>query len=211
MPTSLLVLHGYTMNGETMRRHMAALAAQFPSALRVVYASAPHPCSAEAVERFYGASSLNRPAPPYLAWWDATDDGTEYRGWEATRDELRALVADEGPVGVLGFSQGAILGAFLAAAAQHGQFPPLQFAVLIAGRTPRATAFQPLFDRTLSLPSLHVWGERDGMAEGSRELTGHFDASTSEVVTWDGTHRVPAAGPGASAIVRFVERHIAAE
>src|SRR5882724_4534508 len=133
MPTSLLVLHGYTMNGDTMRQHMAALAAQFSPLLRVVYCSAPHACPAEAVERFYGGSSLNRLAPPHLAWWDATDDGREYRGWEATREHVRALLVEHAPAGVLGFSQGAILGAALAAAAEHGEFPSPKFAVLIAG------------------------------------------------------------------------------
>jgi pimeloyl-ACP methyl ester carboxylesterase len=205
--TSLVVLHGYTMNGDTMRAHMAGLAARFPGGLRVIYASAPHACSEASVERFYGGSSLTRLAAPHLMWWDATDDGREYRGWEETRDHLRALFQQHSPAGVLGFSQGGILAAALAASSMDGQFPAPRFAILIAGRTPRATVFEPLFARAIAVPSLHVWGERDGMAEGSRGLVDHFQESTRQVVTWPGPHRVPVEGPAADAIADFVQRY----
>jgi predicted esterase len=205
MPVALLVLHGYTMNAETMREHMKGLASQFPEGVKVVYASAPQTCSAGGVDRFYGASK--RLPPPYLTWWDSSDDGTEYRGWEAARDAVRSLLNEHGPAGVLGFSQGAILASALAAWSERGDIPALRFVMLVAGRTPRATALQPLFERPIRVPSIHVWGERDGMAEGSRELTGRFDEATREVVTWEGTHRVPSKGPGADAIVRMLRRH----
>jgi predicted esterase len=204
MPLSLIVLHGYTMNGETMRGHMHALASQFPDDVNVVYASAPLTCSDGAVDRFYGGSTLKRLPPPYLTWWDSTDDGTEYRGWEAARDRVRQLMGEQGPIGVLGFSQGAILASAVAAWSERGDLPPLRFAILVAGRVPRATALQPLFERPIRVPSLHVFGQRDGMADGSRELMTRFDESTREVATWDGTHRVPIDGPGADAIVGMV-------
>jgi len=204
MQSSLLVLHGYTMNGETMREHMSGLASQFPESVKVVYASAPQHCSTASVDRFYGGSTLKRLPPPYLTWWDATDDGTEYRGWEAARDGVRSLVTEHGPVGVLGFSQGAILASAIAAWSERGDVPPLRFVILVAGRVPRATALQPLFENPIRVPSLHIWGDRDGMAEGSRELVTRFDEATREVATWNGTHRVPTEGTAADAIVRRV-------
>jgi predicted esterase len=208
MPVSLIVLHGYTMNGETMRDHMSDLAARFPDGVKVVYASAPHVCSDGGVERFYGGSSLKRLPPPYLTWWDANDDGTEYRGWEAARDRVRYLVTEHGPAGVLGFSQGAILASAVAAWSERGDVPPIGFVALVAGRVPRATALHSLFERPIGVPSLHVWGERDGMAEGSRELISRFSEATREVATWNGPHRVPGEGPGADAIVRMVGRYV---
>jgi predicted esterase len=204
MPLSLIVLHGYTMNGQTMREHMHALASQFLDDVNVVYASAPQTCPDDSVDRFYGGSTLKRLRPPYLTWWDSTDDGMEYRGWETARDGVRSLLNEHGPAGVLGFSQGAILASALAAWSERGDIPPLRFVILVAGRVPRATALQPLFDRPISVPSLHVYGARDGMADGSRELVTRFDEATREVATWDGTHRVPIEGPGADAIVRMV-------
>jgi pimeloyl-ACP methyl ester carboxylesterase len=206
MQSSLIVLHGYTMNGETMRGHMSGLASRFADGVNVVYASAPQHCSASSVDRFYGGSTLKRSPPPYLRWWDSTDDGTEYRGWEAARESVRALVTEHGPAGVLGFSQGAILASMVAAWSERGEIPPLRFVILVAGRVPRATALQPLFEKPIRVPSLHIWGERDGMADGSRELVTRFDEATREVATWNGTHRVPIDGPAADAIVAIVRR-----
>jgi len=205
MPASLLVLHGYTMNGDTMRGHMAALAARFPPAMNVVYASAPHACSETSVERFYAGASVRRLPPPHLMWWNATDDGTEYRGWETSRDGLLALMRQHAPVGVLGFSQGAMMTALLATAWEE-LAPLLGFVIVVAGRTPRATALTPFFERPIRVPSLHVWGTRDGMSAVSPELVQCFDESTRQVVTWSGGHRVPVDGPGADAIADFVAR-----
>jgi predicted esterase len=203
---TLLVLHGYTMNSDTMREHIAPLSAGFPPDVSLVIPAAPHACSEASVERFYAGTGLTRLPPPYLTWWDATDDGSEYRGWEQSRDALAALVEQHAPVGVLGFSQGAIVASVLSAMASRGILPGLSFVILVAGGTPRATALAPLFDDTIRIPSLHVWGERDGLAERSRELSGRFDESTSSVVTWPGGHRVPPGGPAADAIADFVRR-----
>ncbi|HEX4340943.1 MAG TPA: hypothetical protein VH062_33775 [Polyangiaceae bacterium] len=204
--STLLVLHGYTMNGSVMQDHMASLAARFPPGMRVVYPSAPLACPTDAVERFYGASAKRLPGP-HLTWWDASDDGTEYRGWESARDGLHALIREHAPVGVLGFSQGAIVTTALAATAPPEIAASLGFVVLVAGRAPRATALAPHLLQPIRVPSLHVWGERDGMATVSAELVPHFDATGREVATWAGGHRVPVGGPGADAIVSFVSRH----
>ena len=203
---TLLVLHGYTMNSDTMREHIAPLSAGFPPDATLVIPSAPHACSEASVERFYGATGLTRLPPPYLTWWDATDDGSEYRGWERSRDFLAALIEEHAPVGVLGFSQGAILASVLGAMASKGMLPGLSFIILVAGRTPRATALMSLFDEPIRTRSLHVWGERDGLAGSSRELSERFDESTREVVTWPGGHRVPLGGPAAVTIANFLQR-----
>lgn len=203
---ALLVLHGYTMNSESMRAHVAPLTAGFPADLEVVIPPSPHPCATESVDRFYAATGLTRFPPPYLTWWDASDDGTEYRGWEQSRDALAALIERHAPASVLGFSQGAIVASVLAAMASKGSLPGLSSVILVAGRTPRATSLASLFDEPIRVPSLHVWGERDGLATSSRELSLHFEESTRQVVTWSGGHRVPVEGPGAAAIAGFLRR-----
>jgi dihydrofolate reductase len=145
---------------------------------------------------------------PHLAWWDSTDDGRLYRGWEDSLELLRRLAERDSPVGLLGFSQGAIVAAALTALAESGAFPALRFAVLVAGRKPRAELLQPLFTRPLLTPSLHVWGERDAFGQTeSAKLVTHFDASRREVASWPGPHLVPTHGPGADAIVDFIVRH----
>src|SRR5579871_6388225 len=108
------------MNSETMGEHIAPVSAAFSSDLTVLVPPAPHACSVASVDRFYAGTGLTRLPPPYLTWWDATDDGGEYRGWERTRDLLTALIEQHAPAGILGFSQGALVGSVLAAMASKG-------------------------------------------------------------------------------------------
>lgn len=206
--TSLIALHGFTQNGVQFRAHLSPLLARLPADIQIVVPDAPHACSEggrERLQRMLGGAS---PPPPHLSWWDATDDGRAYRGWEQSLASLRALVAKDAAYGLLGFSQGAIVSAALSALAAHGEFPAPRFAVLVAGRKPRADVFQPLFDRPLATPSLHVWGERDtfGTIE-SAKLVDVFEPSQRQIAIWPGPHLVPTHGPGADAIVSFVERH----
>jgi hypothetical protein len=191
------------MNGAVMRGHLAELAPRLPG--EVVYASAPHTCSEEGVARLYAGWGIERLPGPYLTWWDATDDGKAYRGWEATRDALRTLLEEHPGAGLLGFSQGAIVAALAAGLAARGELPEVGFVVAVAGRTPRADALRGYFESVLAVPSLHVWGESDPMAGGSAELVERFEPATRQVVKWPGSHRVPARGPAADAIVQFLE------
>jgi predicted esterase len=205
---TLIALHGFTQNGQQLRTHLSPLLARLPAQLQVEVPNAPHTCSEagrERLQRMLGGPSL---PPPHLSWWDSTDDGRVYRGWEESLAGLRALAEGYDAVGLLGFSQGAIAAAALAALAEHGAFPALRFAVLVAGRKPRAELFQPLFDRPLTTPSLHVWGERDvfGNIEFAK-LVAEFEPSRREVANWPGPHLVPTHGPGADAIVSFIAKH----
>jgi hypothetical protein len=100
-----------------------------------------------------------------------------------------------------------MLAATLAALAERAEFPALRFVILVAGRKPRADALQPLFEGPLGTPSLHVWGERDGLARDSARLMEHFDPTLREAAQWPGPHVLPTHGAGADAIVAFLRRH----
>lgn len=208
MTRPLLVFHGFTMNGAVMREHLGELAARIPAGYEPVYASAPHTCPEESVARLYAAWGTERLPGPYLYWWNATDDGREYRGWETTHDYVRALLERYPDAGVFGFSQGAGLAATVAALAVAGALPPIAFAVMVAGRTPRADVIAPYFERPVAVPSLHVWGEADPLASGSADLSRRFAPEGREVVPWPGSHRVPARGPASDAIIRFLESRV---
>jgi len=203
----LLILHGFTQNGAVLRRHLAPLLGQLPAQLTCAFPDAPHACSEAGLARLQSMLGGLQTAP-HLSWWNATDDGRLYRGWETSLSLLRASVAEGESFGVLGFSQGAIVAAALSALAVRGEFAMPQFVALVAGRTPRADALKPLFDSVLSVPSLHVWGERDVMArEEAPKLVDKFDPATREVVCWDGPHVLPTFGPGADAILSFVRKY----
>jgi len=207
MPHTLLVFHGFTMNGEVMRTALEPLAAALQPKVRVVCLDAPHTCSEATVERMYRGSRA-RLSPPHLCWWNASDDGLEYRGWEDTRALVSAALDRYAPVSVLGFSQGGILAAAVAALARSGELPPIHAAVLIAGRKPRATRLQAAFTDPVALPSLHVWGERDTLTlQHSEELVECFSPLERQVARWAGGHMVPTSGPAYDAILRFVAQH----
>ena len=191
-----------------MRAALDPLAAALDPKLRLVCLNAPHTCSAASVERMYRGASAASLSPPHLCWWNASDDGLDYQGWQETRDLVGEALDRYAPASILGFSQGGILAAAVAALSCSGELSPIHAAVLIAGRKPRAAPLQAAFMEPVAVPSLHVWGERDTLTrQYSEELVECFSAPEREVVRWPGGHVVPTAGPAFEAIVRFVLEH----
>lgn len=211
MQPTLIALHGYTMNGARLRSLAPQLFGELEPHVNLVFPDAPHVCSPEAARAAFSAWGVAPPEPPHLRWWRASDDGRVYEGWSATRASMRALFPERAVVGVLGFSQGAMLAATLAALSARGEFPNLRCVVLIAGGLPRARELSPLFDEPVGIPSLHVWGERDPIANRTApELAQHFRESARETVSWPGSHTIPQTGVAAQAIARFVHDRLVA-
>lgn len=204
--TKLVAFHGFTQNGAVMREALAPLLARLPATLELCCPDGPVECSPESVDRMFAALGGTRHPGPYRSWWNATDDGREYRGWEQTRAMLSAELQGAEPAGVLGFSQGGMLAAAVAALSARGELPAIRFAIAIAGQKPRAQGMQPWFEQAIAVPSLHVWGERDRGAAGSRALVERFEARTARTVVWPGPHVIPSHGPGADAIVEFINK-----
>jgi len=203
--TSLVALHGYTQNGASIRAALAPIQARLPE-LTLICPDGPHTCSPDSVARLH--ANGREPPPPHRSWWDASDDGRVYRGWDSTREQLGNALATSGATGVLGFSQGAMLASIVAALCARGELATIRFVILIAGRAPRADVMQPFFAQPITLPSLHVWGQRDHFtAPASEALVQRFDPATREVAVWPGAHVIPARGTAADAIVDFIHRH----
>jgi predicted esterase len=206
--TTLVALHGYTLNGARMRGQMGELVGALAPYVDLFFPDAPHTCDPASVDRFYGTLDAPRFPPPHLSWWEASDDGKTYGGWERTEQAAQSWVRGASALGVLGFSQGAMLAATIAALSSAGAFPPVRFVVLVAGRKPRALAMQPLFETPIRIPSLHVVGDADRLTgPHASALVEHFDAQTREVHRWRGPHMIPTRGPAATAIVDFIRRH----
>lgn len=188
-----------------MAESLAPLERALAPDLRLVCLNAPHVCPIESVDRVYAPLGGVRRAPPHLRWWDASEHGQIYRGWDETLALVREAIEHYAPVSLLGFSQGAILAAAIAGLAATRELPQVQSAVLIAGRTPRADALAHLFRESVSVPSLHVWGERDERtAPLARELSERFDQATRATLVWSGGHVLPNRGPAFDAIVQFL-------
>jgi predicted esterase len=210
VPTALLCLHGFTMHGAGLRRIMAEIEMRLADSVELVFPDAPHTASEESVRGLAAHLGGWRAAAPHLEWWNASDAGQTYRGWNASRELLRKEAARHAAVGVLGFSQGAAVAAAVAGEARRGSFPPLDFAILIAGFAPRASAIAPLFEPPLPLPSLHIWGTADPFAKHGPGLVSVFEEESRQVVNWAGPHAIPQQGPAADALVEFVRTHVRA-
>lgn len=207
MRTTLVALHGFTMNAAGLRHMTLELEAQLAGAVDVVYLDAPHAASETSVAGIAQLMGGFRPKPPNLAWWAASPDHQTYHGWNETRQHVARALERYPRVGLLGFSQGAALAAALAAAASRGEFPPLEFVVLVAGFLARARDIAALFAEPVRVPSLHVLGDGDAFSRHGPALFERFDPATRELVRWPGRHVVPSSGQAADAIVNFVRRH----
>ena len=210
MTTTLLGLHGFSLNGPLFRELLVELMPELPAGLILLCPDAPHACSVEATARVFAVTGGRETAPPHRCFWDATDDGREYRGWPESLHALRAVAAGAPRLGLFGFSQGAIAAAALCALAARGEFPEIAFAVLVAGRVPRSDLLASLFGSPLRVPSMHVWGERDAFAAAhSPVLADCFEPDQRQLVRWSGGHRVPTRGPAADAVAAFIAQHAA--
>jgi predicted esterase len=211
MRTSLLGLHGFTMNGASLRRMLGALEPRLAEHVDLRFPNAPHTATEASVANLVRRMGGSASPPPNLEWWNSSDDGRQYQGWAETRAQLSAELQQAPSVGLLGFSQGAAVAAALSAVAQRGGLPSLGFVVLIGGFPPRAAELLPLLEEPLGMPSLHIWGEADPLAKHAALLVTKFSALNRQVVTWPGPHSIPTRGEAADAIVEFVRRYARSE
>jgi hypothetical protein len=181
--TRVLALHGYHGSAQILRQQIALLSAALPADTELVLVDAPSLSQGD-----YG-------------WWH---DG--FRGWERTRDWVLDLAAREHFDGVLGFSQGAALAGLLAAL-QHSDTTTglrFQFAVMVGGFTSHEPQHAALFERSITLPSLHVMGASDGIVamHDSLRLADRFEDPV--IIQHPGGHVIPSAASITSRIARFI-------
>ena len=157
-------------------------------------------------------------------WWNAAEVAERpavsktYVGLEESLALARQTLQEHGPFdGLLGFSQGATLGALLCLAPSSPPLPPLRFAVLVSGFMPRDPALEPLVGTAdgppplrVPLPSLHVMGEHDQLvaAASSRRLSDCFAGAT--IHSHEGGHLVPSSADFRALLKDFVTRQAAA-
>lgn len=221
MPRKLriLALHGYTSNAFILQRRIGAIrkacrdVADFVvvnGPLRVEPITAPvESLDAPSSSSSGGYTAANDPNMPLeeqpRAWWRSSDDGTEYRHFDATVDFLCAEVAQHGPFdGVFGFSQGACMAAIVASAFEDptryqrfcDKLPagqgPLRFCISVSGFAARDDKLKGLFAaHGIQTPILHVLGRADQIVDDGRAQTLVRAAARSRVEHHDSGHVIP--------------------
>lgn len=166
----VLVVHGVTMTGPAMLRHLGPLGEGLRAlGLELVAPTAPCVLSAEALagqQRWVRAryAAMGQDAAEAFAdgvFWDGsghhgdwfggtTVDGRRcYRALPASLDTIREVLSTEDFVGVVGFSQGAAMASVILGQMLRGALPggdALRFGILMCG-------FRPSFDE----PALDVF------------------------------------------------------
>lgn len=200
MKPRILCLHGYAMNSGWLREWCQPLEQRLAATAEFIYPQGPFVAPEEEVRAT--TARFNMPLPEHRlgpglnwCWYRASDEKPpRYHGIESSLEMLAALFEREGPVaGVLGWSQGAVMTALLAALMARDPDTPFQFrwAVLCGGFLPGDGRYRDLFAPPLTLPSLHVLGARESefMKQQGERLAGAF-ANSERLVTPAG-HTLP--------------------
>lgn len=181
----VLALHGYHGSADVLRRQITPLASQLSPSIKFTHVSAP---------------SL---AVGDFGWWH---EG--FRGWERTRNWVFDLTKSQHFDGVFGFSQGAALTGLLAAVQETDSTiaPAFKFAIMVGGFTSNEPEHRPLFAKPISIPSMHIVGQTDGIVpmRDSLRLAARFHQPT--VIEHHGGHVIPGDATIARQVDQFVLR-----
>ncbi|KZT61195.1 hypothetical protein CALCODRAFT_514934 [Calocera cornea HHB12733] len=222
----VLALHGYGQNAHIFRTQILPICKACEGRVEFVFYDGPvvlHPpdqpsgytlVDEDGYPLVRHTPVLDREETP-RGWCTFNEDRTRYHGVEEAFAFLKPIMERERFDGVIGFSQGAALAAYLCAYLEdptthplfeHRFHPPLKFAILCSGFLP----IDPPLPHLLQTPTLHILGRHDthiGTAESMLLATacarprvevhegGHFVATKA---TWRRFFRewICAFGPG---------------
>jgi len=142
------------------------------------------------------AAWVDDPKLTARAWWKANDEMTEYVGLEDSLRYLRGVLEKEKFNGVMGFSQGACMAAYLCAYLEDPSSQPIfnppphpafDFAIFISGFAPTL----PPIEHHIRAKNVHVLGRTDTVVSNQRSET-LFDICIQPRVEYhEGSHYVP--------------------
>lgn len=170
MKAKIVCLHGYSMNSDWLRQWCLPLELALVEEAIFLYPQGPIACpeaEVRATTALFNASISESRIGPGLNWcWYRAGEQRPpvYHGIDETLVWLAELFEREGPIsGVFGWSQGAVMTALLAALMEREPDSPFQFdwAVLCGGFLPGDRRYRGYFEPPLSLPTLHVLGEKE--------------------------------------------------
>lgn len=170
MKKKVLCLHGYAMTKDWLAEWLAPIEDALADKVSFIYLQGPIECPEEEVRtivtQFQVAMPESRIGPGLnWCWYRATNDKPpSYLGLDDSLNWIKQYCQNNGPIdGVLGWSQGAVMAAIMAAYQQN--VPDYDFgfdwAVLCGGFLPGDPALKLQFELPLAMPSLHVVGKKE--------------------------------------------------
>lgn len=183
----VLCLHSWRTSGSIFREQFerARLLPVLEAVADLVFVDAPNPALGRAPRDVREAF----PGREYREWF--TTEGAEeemaafrltYHGLEVSEAFIERVFEEQGPFdGIVGFSQGALMAAAMAALQRRGTAlrgaPPLRFILLFGAAFSEHPRHLEAFQHgRVPIPTLHVIGHRDFVKEHSINLVRQFDA-----------------------------------
>jgi hypothetical protein len=178
----LLALHSFRTNSvifkEQLQRSGLDKILFRDCSVELVFLDAAHPASGKLpkdVSKAFGSMG------PHLEWFTVEHQGDKVvfdeEKLEASSAQVLKALREDGPFdGIIGFSQGAMLGAALVALLETRHpmttgLVPLSLVILIAGFKSRHPLHQEAFKSRIKTPSIHIFGDADEMKEYNVQLT----------------------------------------
>jgi len=229
----VLCLHGYRQNGDTFKSKIGSFRKHVSKYAEFVFITAPHQMvlhgsiessansdstedgSSDAKNRKNSDDNDGNDSDNQRSWWSNKNDGT-FKGTNRSGpafgfDESLRVVEEAwqqlGPFhGLLGFSQGASFVGLLCSLSIRGltSIKP-SFAIIAAGFRSGSLAHLNYYEETISIPSLHIYGEKDEIitTDMSELLATTFE--DPKIVTHPGGHYFAASSSQKNIYIEFFQ------
>lgn len=195
----VLCLHGYGQDGDGFRAKSGSCRKDAKKLVDFEFVTSPHrivPGTGPGAG--HPDHKPDEGVDPGRYWWDFNSEASQMSGFDESVSFLANVFEERGPFdGVLAFSQGAGMLAILMAKLQRRELPPaitFRFGCLVSGFLPRDPTYRAILQaQTLTLPSLHVFGQTDNIIEPERSkaLAAAWDPAAATVLTHEGGHLMP--------------------
>jgi predicted esterase len=189
MKRRIILLHGYGQNAAVFRRQTSALRKDIEKiGLECTYVD--------------GTISLDDKGES-RSWWRADSQTFEYQGAPESLARIKSLVI-ESPVetvGILGFSQGAVLTSLLCDIWQNN----IKVSIMVSGFVSRDPRHREMYSAdTVKLPTMHVIGQTDELVppDLSRDQSKNFQ--TPQILEHAGGHYLPQTGATRKSMIEFI-------
>ncbi|MCF6324762.1 MAG: serine hydrolase family protein [Gammaproteobacteria bacterium] len=166
----IICLHGYAMNHEWLQSWLDLIQQRLGHNYQLLYPKGPIECPVEEVRAMTARFNMMLPDERIgkgknWCWYRADEQKPpHYHQIETALDYLADYFSQHGPIdGVIGWSQGAVMTAILAALKQNRAAHRFDFnwAMLCGGFLPGDVRYRAMFEPPLNLPTLHVSGEKE--------------------------------------------------
>ncbi|KAK3859262.1 hypothetical protein Pcinc_034616 [Petrolisthes cinctipes] len=193
LPLRILCLHGYRQTGTTFREKTGAFRKQLKKHAEFVFMTSPIqvPSNDKVKEEEGGGGGEG------AGWWFSQPNNSFraqevsqcVKGYQECLDAIEEFARESGPFdGILGFSQGAAMLGLLCGLQQQGKLSfSFKFAIFASSFKSRSLPHQSLYSETITLPTLHIYGETDQSSECNAPLPHH---SSSFMTDFTGTQVV---------------------